>query len=148
MLHFFTQKKSLEFETCSAQHWLFSLLIPSYSLERDHWFSWRAGVNLIGSIGGWITSFSKAQEPVKSTEQDQWTSGEGSSEELYYSTVPMRINEYVWWCVVCIPESKISKIYIIHTHTQTRKFIWVLNLWEQHCVRTGFFGEMMPNSNS
>ncbi|XDV23235.1 hypothetical protein PO909_027911 [Leuciscus waleckii] len=41
------------------------------SLERDHWFSWRAGVNLIGSIGGWITSFSKAQEPVKSTEQDQ-----------------------------------------------------------------------------
>uniref|UniRef100_A0A8C1XP15 NACHT domain-containing protein n=1 Tax=Cyprinus carpio TaxID=7962 RepID=A0A8C1XP15_CYPCA len=51
------------------------------SLEREHWFSWRAGVNLISSFGGWITSFSKAREPVKSTVHDQSASVIGGAEE-------------------------------------------------------------------
>lgn len=47
-----------------------------YSLEREHWFSWRAGVKLISSFGGWITSLSKARGPVKSAVHDQSASGE------------------------------------------------------------------------
>ncbi|KTF75552.1 hypothetical protein cypCar_00033865 [Cyprinus carpio] len=39
------------------------------SLEKEHLLSWRAGVNYIGSFGGWLTSLTKAQEdPVESTE--------------------------------------------------------------------------------
>ncbi|XP_042568253.1 NACHT, LRR and PYD domains-containing protein 12-like isoform X1 [Cyprinus carpio] len=58
------------------------------SLEREHWFSWRAGVNLISSFGGWITSFSKAREPVKSTVHDQSASViDGAEEEKQLSSI-------------------------------------------------------------
>uniref|UniRef100_A0A673I265 NACHT LRR and PYD domain-containing protein n=1 Tax=Sinocyclocheilus rhinocerous TaxID=307959 RepID=A0A673I265_9TELE len=44
------------------------------NLEKEHLLSWRAGVNYIGSFGGWLTSWSKAQEdPVESTEQEKVT---------------------------------------------------------------------------
>ncbi|XP_058617354.1 NLR family CARD domain-containing protein 3-like isoform X3 [Onychostoma macrolepis] len=43
-------------------------------LEKEHLLSWRAGVNYIGSFGGWLTSWSKTQEePVESTEQEKVT---------------------------------------------------------------------------
>uniref|UniRef100_A0A8C1QQK6 Uncharacterized protein n=1 Tax=Cyprinus carpio TaxID=7962 RepID=A0A8C1QQK6_CYPCA len=36
------------------------------NLEKEHLLSWIAGVNYIGSFGGWLTSWSKAQEdPVE-----------------------------------------------------------------------------------
>uniref|UniRef100_A0A8C1Y5S5 NACHT domain-containing protein n=1 Tax=Cyprinus carpio TaxID=7962 RepID=A0A8C1Y5S5_CYPCA len=42
------------------------------NLEKEHLLSWIAGVNYIGSFGGWLTSWSKAQEdPVESTEQEK-----------------------------------------------------------------------------
>ncbi|XP_059425968.1 protein NLRC5-like isoform X3 [Carassius carassius] len=60
------------------------------SLEKKHWLSWSAGVNIISSIGGWFTRSKAQAKPLKSTEQETSSTDEEFSKCPHYSTV---INE-------------------------------------------------------
>ncbi|XP_058617988.1 uncharacterized protein LOC131531330 isoform X3 [Onychostoma macrolepis] len=56
------------------------------SLKKEHSL-WRASVNYISSIGGWLTRSKAQEEPVKSTEQEKSPSDEEFSEGSHNSTV-------------------------------------------------------------